>query len=993
MVRSPLTEINMAPDNDLRLVTLGRLALEAAGERPDVEALGKQKRKLAVLAVLALSSRPIARDTLMEMFWGDQDEVRARHSLSEALSHIRRVLGRETITARSTEVALAEHAPVMVDAVEFQRAARAGDAAGALALWGGPFLDAIYVGGSARFEEWLDRERTRLDKMFAETCCAACTSARRAERWDDCAAIAQRWLDADPLSQPAALALLGALEAPAGPDSDVRALQAFERLRARLAREFDTAPAPAVLARAAVIEERRAAERPAPAFASAPAEAATPAPQADVPLPAVTASPRPMGNARLTRPRGRHALGKGFGLAVVAFLTLLPHTATPAVNANAVAVLPFNVEGPADQAYLREGVVDLLSTDLDGAGGLHSVDPRVVLSAAGRGTRPLTADEARATAGRLGAGLYVHGGVVVAGGRMRITASLYDQRRKGTPVTEVAVDGAPGELFSMVDRLAARLVAASAGPEVSGMAGLAALTSGSMTALKSYLEGETHYRRGEYRQAFDAFRAATVEDSTFALAHYRLAQAANWSVAGGWTWDSIADASTRALRHAARLTPHARMLVEGYHAYIAADYDGAEHLYRSIVRSYPDDLEAWYQLGELLHHTNPVRGRSMTEARVPFERVLALDPANGAALTHLVRIAAREGRRTDLDSLLRRATELALPEARPEFAVERAYALGTPADQARALAELGRTTNDEMLRGTAHRVAVYIGRLDGAARVLSLLTVPSLPADVRAHAHIWLAELEVAHGRWRSAEDHLAMAAEANPFMAIEHRALLRALPFSPASRASLDSLRAALLEWNGNAPPTAYPWLTMTNGLHPVYRQLLLGLTAIRMGDVVEAGRRADALLALPEGAPHGREVARGFAESLRGLAAGGRGQDAEALRAFDRGRLRVSEGMLESVFGSQAYERWARAEALMRQGRLADADQWYASLPEISIDGLIWLGPSHLRRGEIAERLGNRAAAAAHYAKFVEVWKDCDPELRPQVAAAANRLRQLRR
>src|SRR5687768_2403167 len=75
-----------------RLVTLGRLALVDAAGRDD-ESLRKRKRKLAVLVVLALERRPVSRDTLVDMFWGEQEEERARHSLSDALSHLRRVLG------------------------------------------------------------------------------------------------------------------------------------------------------------------------------------------------------------------------------------------------------------------------------------------------------------------------------------------------------------------------------------------------------------------------------------------------------------------------------------------------------------------------------------------------------------------------------------------------------------------------------------------------------------------------------------------------------------------------------------------------------------------------------------------------------------------------------------------------------------------------------------------------------------------------------------
>src|SRR3712207_8580392 len=98
---------------------------------------GRQRRKLALLAVLALARRPLSRDYLVEMFWGDQDEERARHSLSDALSHLRRVLGRDAIAVRQAEVALGEEARLAVDAIELADAVAAREHERAVALYAG----------------------------------------------------------------------------------------------------------------------------------------------------------------------------------------------------------------------------------------------------------------------------------------------------------------------------------------------------------------------------------------------------------------------------------------------------------------------------------------------------------------------------------------------------------------------------------------------------------------------------------------------------------------------------------------------------------------------------------------------------------------------------------------------------------------------------------------------------------------------------------------
>jgi len=53
-----------------------------------------------VLAYLAIIDKPVARAALIELFWGDQPEDRARHSLSDTLSSLRRVLGPAAVSAR-----------------------------------------------------------------------------------------------------------------------------------------------------------------------------------------------------------------------------------------------------------------------------------------------------------------------------------------------------------------------------------------------------------------------------------------------------------------------------------------------------------------------------------------------------------------------------------------------------------------------------------------------------------------------------------------------------------------------------------------------------------------------------------------------------------------------------------------------------------------------------------------------------------------------------
>src|SRR6185437_2733199 len=110
-----------------QLRTLGRLALLDASGHED-PSLATRPRKLARLAWLALRpERRATRDRIIGVFWGERDEERARNSLSDAVSHLRRVLGRESIRRQGAAIVVVADAPLEVDARDLAAAAARGD--------------------------------------------------------------------------------------------------------------------------------------------------------------------------------------------------------------------------------------------------------------------------------------------------------------------------------------------------------------------------------------------------------------------------------------------------------------------------------------------------------------------------------------------------------------------------------------------------------------------------------------------------------------------------------------------------------------------------------------------------------------------------------------------------------------------------------------------------------------------------------------------------
>ena len=603
------------------------------------------------------------------------------------------------------------------------------------------------------------------------------------------------------------------------------------------------------------------------------------------------------------------------------FLNIKPSDAAPTPS---VAVFPFTAESGTSVEYLREGIVNLLSTSFNGIGSMRSVDPTTLLNSLSQRERAdVTPATAERVAKKVGATAYIIGQISGTPDDITLTATMYDLGSKAAP-SAVSVSGNEADILDRIDKLTGLLLTGRMHDQASRLSKIAALTTDKLSALKNYLMGEAEYREARWPTAMSFFERAVGEDSTFALANYRLAVAADWAS----KFDTARSALDRALRSSQRLTAHDRELLIAFNYALRGQPDEAEAAYKQITENYPDDVEAWYRYGEVLYHYNPPRGRSVFESEPVFERAVHGAPDVEPMVLHLMELALYRKDYTRFDEFAK-SIDRSKPAALRRIAI-RDYETGDAARKQQIEASLvGAHAGDVLFVATG--LAQFSHDLDGAARIANLLT-DDTSAYVRGTAHLALAQYAVARNNWVAARKELQSVAAVSPAYAIEHEALWRSLPFMSTPVDSLKALRARLEAWHpapGDSIHKPNVYLGAHNGVHGLLRDYLLGVLSARLHDGAGVEASVQALTASNDTAH--RALAQRLATAVRAHDAFARGDYAGTVALLSHTRVTADLDLVyNSVFWNGAYERYLRAEALHALHRDAEAKPWYQSLRE---------------------------------------------------------------
>ena len=951
-----------------------RLLGEIQIDGPDGLITGRavQRARLALLAVLAASrTNAVSRERLMALLWPESESDRAHALLRDAIYRLRASLAQPAVIATSAELRL-DPAYTSCDVWDFEDAVARGDVECADGLYRGPFIDGFSLRHSAEFDQWADAERRRMADMHARALESIAEQQGARGDWHGAVSSWRRLAVADPYNGRIATRLMEALDASGDRAGALKQAALHSSL---LQADLGAAPDPLVSSYAATLrlgEPRRTS----PPDRDRPTEATDERREAAVtrtPGSPTTAEDLPERPSRSTVVRLRVAVATG---AVVLALSLAAYsairfvrfpktelgtdsgveksganrasTSTVASRSRTMVVTDFRA-APEDTDLARLAAVELRIA-LGQSGLVRVMSPEGTANALRRMRRRpsemISLETAREIARREGTSVILDGTLSRlsrSGSALLVTARVI--AADSETVLAVASDTAasPAKLVDAADSVSRRLRIKLGEPirDVADTPPLAKVTTASFEALELYTVASRANAEGDFPRAVALLKDAVAIDSQFASAWVLLRTA---SIAYGVSGflaspQATSDAEAHAFRLRERLPRDERLVVEGSY-YVARDRGRAIAAYEELfAREFPG---SGARLGELL---NTRRDYSRSE------RVLraAWTPGEPPS-TDLIISLLNQGKTREADSLL-----LVYSNA---SAVHRGMRINVLCDR-------GPSRECERLLDSASASGSQESKVKGIQLQSDLAL---LKGQIARSNRLW-AEWDALN---RARGGISGFGPYGDVIRANQIDANIRHRP----------QLAVARLDSVGSPPTRAYQISAMAEmcavyGLLDRARALLRRFEAERLDTVTgptewfqDQLNIAKARIAFGE---------RRWNDALVAWKTMDTWPDGPSLYQKSIGLLRFSgtvydsAGMTDSAIVT--YERYLSTPTYHR-----------LEYDEFSLASI------YERLGQLYERARNPKRASFFYEKFIDLWKDADPELQPRVQEARRRIAQLR-
>ncbi|MEO8335770.1 MAG: serine/threonine-protein kinase [bacterium] len=648
------------------------------------------------------------------------------------------------------------------------------------------------------------------------------------------------------------------------------------------------------------------------------------------------------------------AAGAAFVAAALAVPVYRAMRAPAAATTGALnlAVAPFEVLDP-QLALWKEGIVDVLARNLDGAGPIRALSPSVTIK---RWDGHAERGAAVAFGKKVGAQIVMYGQLQSAGAGLVSAKVWIVDAERDTPPVEIEVRDSVARMDRVTDSLSIRSLAAIGRLRTIGAAKLASLGSNSLPAIRAFLQGAQHFRRSQWDSAATALKEATVIDSTFGIAYAMLGEAYGWTGEGGneLQWKAFTRAG-ELIRPG--LSPHDSLTLASVRHYAISHARGADRALEmrnayaaaaAVTERYPDDAAAWYLYGDMKFHND--RELTEREALANFDAAIKADSDFAPAYIHAIDLAYRNGaetgRRYAAGYLARNPT-------------------GTQSDAIR----LAMVMADGALKGD--KLKATLDTIDPSVAMNALSSLRRLPDSAEVAIDILRAAVRrMPPNRTAMVRRALSDALAARGHVAEAWRLALENPTYTAAEIAALglvpaDSAARAMLPWLKREDDAS---IAVMSALGAARDTVMLDRLVVG----AEARMKADT-------STQRRAILGYFAASTRAYATLARGDSAAATALFDK---------LSDTLFALPVDQFIRARLVARQ----DPTRALALLERATSTGDLMYGARQLERGRIAEKLGDRERAVDAYAYVTAVWRNAEPEpLRDAVKEARTALGRL--
>jgi tetratricopeptide (TPR) repeat protein len=352
-------------------------------------------------------------------------------------------------------------------------------------------------------------------------------------------------------------------------------------------------------------------------------------------------------------------------LAVLAYLILRPSGGSTGASAKAKSIAVVYFENRTQVKELDKNLVSMLINNLSRNNGLTVVSEQrlfdLLKSLGKQDDAEIGRTNATEVARRAAAKNMMVGQILEVGSQWSFQANLIDVET-GNVVNSAHFETSPKpeELFSVADKLTAQasewLKASPSEPlRISDAA------TNSYDAYRYYEKGMQSDYRFEYDEAIQNFEQAVKLDSTFALAHMRLAELRGifqaFTPIPGAGLRLARESIARAKKYSTNLSERDKKFIEVFDAMVQRDLEKYSRLLRELATEFPEDKEVliwsaitWWMEGDL-----------EGSVRV-FERAIDLDHSYSNAYNMLAYACAGLGQYDRAFSAIRTYTAL-IPDA------------------------------------------------------------------------------------------------------------------------------------------------------------------------------------------------------------------------------------------------------------------------------------------------------------------------------------------